>query len=154
MAVFKFRLDAVLRARERAKDERRWELRALNETRERMESELRKLKQELGDATEMLARPEGAFFSAIEIKLLGEHGERISKRIQIKQAELAKFDPLLIAKRAELVEAMRAVKSLEQLRKRQTEKFRRDEDAKQQKFLDEVAQRKFVGAESRKKIPR
>jgi flagellar biosynthesis chaperone FliJ len=42
---------------------------------------------------------------------------------------------------------------LEQLRKRQLDKFRREQDMKEQKFLDEVAQRKFVGVEARKKIP-
>lgn len=153
MAAFKFSLDALLRVREHVKDEKRWELRALNDTRRRMESEIAALEQELGAAAVMLAGHEGEIFSAIDLKLLGEHTQRIASRIQIKRAELQRFDEQLIAKRAELVEAMRAVKMLEQLRKRQLDKFRREQDMKEQKFLDEVAQRKFVGVEARKKIP-
>jgi len=49
---------------------------------------------------------------------------------------------------------MRGLKTLEQLRGHQREKFRREQDTVEQKFSDEVGQRKFVGAEQRKKLPR
>ena len=153
MAAFKFRLDALLRVREHAKDEKRWELRALNEARRQMENDILALEQELGAADGTLTRQVEQIFSAIDLKLIGEHCERITQRIQVKRTELAALDDQLTAKRAELVEAMRAVKTLEQLRKRQAEKFRREQDLKEQKFIDEVAQRKFVGAEGRQKIP-
>src|SRR5581483_2233371 len=131
MAAFQFRLAAVLRVREHARDEKRWELRALNEVRRRMAAEIRALENELS-----------------------AHAQRIGERIRGKRLELEQLERQLIAQRAELVEAMRAVKSLEQLRKRQAEKFQREEESRQQKFLDEVAQRPFVGRASGKKIPR
>ena len=153
MALFQFRLTAVLRLREHARNERRWELRAMNEVRGRMEAEIRALEHELSETAQKLAPRDGAIFTAVELQLLGEHAQRIGQRIRAKQLELEKFERRLIAKRAELVEAMRAVKSLEQLRKRQAEKFQREEESKQQKFLDEVAQRPFVGHAAGKKIP-
>jgi flagellar export protein FliJ len=151
VAAFNFRLAAVLRWREHVKDGKRWELRALNETRRRMEAEIHALEQELRDAGEMLAGQEGQVFSPIDLRLLGEHAQLLAGRISEKRTALARFDAELIAKRIELVEAMRAVKSLEQLRKRRVEKFQREQAMEEQKFADEVAQRKFVTAASRKK---
>ncbi len=154
MAAFQFRLAAVLRVREHARDEKRWELRALNEVRRRMAAEIRALENELSATAAKLAPEDGAIFTAVELQLLGAHAQRIGERIRGKRLELEQLERQLIAQRAELVEAMRAVKSLEQLRKRQAEKFQREEESRQQKFLDEVAQRPFVGRASGKKIPR
>jgi len=52
------------------------------------------------------------------------------------------------------VDAMRAVKSLEQLRKRHEERYWREQNAAEQRFGDEIAQRKFARSESRKINPR
>jgi flagellar export protein FliJ len=68
----------------------------------------------------------------------------LTRRIAIKRAELGPIDIAIAAKREELVEALRSVKSLEQLRQRWAEKFRREQDAQEQKQADEVGQRKFV----------
>jgi len=151
VAAFNFRLAAVLRWRDHLKKEKRWELRALNETRRRMEAEIHALEQELHEAGEMLAGQEGEVFSPIDFRLLGEYAQFLAGRISEHRAALAKFEAQLLAKRIELVEAMRAVKSLEQLRKRREEKFQREQATGEQKFADEVAQRKFVTAASRKK---
>ena len=47
MAAFKFRLEAVLRLRQRSKDEREWELHALTQARHALEAEIAALEQEL-----------------------------------------------------------------------------------------------------------
>jgi flagellar biosynthesis chaperone FliJ len=47
---------------------------------------------------------------------------------------------------------MRAVKFLEQLRKRREQKFQREQALGDQKFANEVAQRNFVTAARRKNI--
>lgn len=153
MAVFKFRLASVLRWREHQKDEKRWELRALNERRRQMASEIEALEQEMASAGQALAGEEGTLFSAIDLRLLSEHAQLVSARIREKKAALERFTEQILAKRVELVEAMRAVKSLEQLQKRQAERFDREQDLAEQKFADEVAQRKFAGEAGRKKIP-
>lgn len=153
MATFKFRLSSVLRLRERIKEEKEWDLRALNEIQRRIEIEIQALEEELRDASRVLGGGEGQFFSALELRLLGEHLHGVANRIRQKSAALKNLDQQLIAKRAELIEAMRDVRSLEQLRDRQQEKFRRGEDLMDQKYTDEVAQRKFASPASRKKIP-
>lgn len=153
MAVFKFRLAPVLRWREHRKDEKHWELAALNEESRRVEAEIEALEQKLADAGRALAGQEGELLSAMALRLLAEHAQLISARIHDKRATLERLNEQRLAKRIELVEAMRAVKSLEQLRKRQAEDFDREQDLAEQKFADEVAQRKFVTGAPRKKIP-
>jgi flagellar export protein FliJ len=66
---------------------------------------------------------------------------------------LAKLNDRIDEKREELVEAMRAFKSLEQLRQRHEQRFWRAENTAQQRFNDEMAQRKYVQPANRKKIP-
>ena len=87
MAAFQFRLAAVLRVREHARNERRWELRAMTEVRRRMEAEIRALEDELHEAGERLAPQDGAIFTAVELQLLGEHAQRLTQRIRNKQLE-------------------------------------------------------------------
>jgi flagellar biosynthesis chaperone FliJ len=48
---------------------------------------------------------------------------------------------------------MRAVKSLEQLRRRNEERYWRAQNLAQQRFSDEISQRQYVQLQSRKKIP-
>jgi len=151
MAVFKFRLAAVLNLRERIRDERKCELSALHETRRQMVAEIDALESELAEGSTFAA--EGQIFTAIELRLHAEHGESLLKRINAKRITLAQFNDMIADKREEVVEAMRAVKSLEQLRQRHQERYWRGQHAAEQSFSDEIAQRNFAQSESRKKSP-
>ena len=151
MAVFKFRLAAVLRLRQRIRDQKHWELSALHEARRQMLAELDTLENELAEGSFIAA--DGQIFTAIELRLRAEYGQSLLKRINAKRITLAQFNDKLAGKRAEVVEAMRGVKSLEQLRQRHEERYRRGQDAAEQKFGDEIAQRKFAQSETRKKNP-
>ena len=91
--------------------------------------------------------------SAIDLQLHAEYALRIDKRIKERVAALDILDQRIVEKRGELVEAMRGLKALERLREHQEQRFRLEQDAVEQKFGDEVGQRKFVGVEQRKKIP-
>jgi flagellar export protein FliJ len=150
MAAFKFRLDAVLRLRQRFKDEREWELHALNQAKHTLEAEIAALEQELRNMDDALGAGVGEILSVIDLQLASQYSQRIDQRIKAKAAALTKLDAAIAGKRGELVEAQRGVKSLERLRDRQTEKFRREQDGAEQKFTDEVAQRKFVVGPGRK----
>jgi flagellar export protein FliJ len=153
VAVFNFRLASVLRFRERLKEEKQWELSALNATRQQMEEAIRALEQEALDVETALARRQTQLFSAAELRLHADYVRSLERRICNRRIALAKFDEKIVAKREELVEAMRSVKTLEQLRKRLEEKFRQEEDIEQQKFGDEIAQRKFSDPYKGKKLP-
>ena len=151
MALFKFRLAPMLRLREHVKEQKYWELRSLHETRRQMVREIDALEREL--AKRDLDPTEGQIFAPIDLQLRADHSQSLDRQIRSKRETLAKLDEQLAAKRAELVEAMRAVKSLEQLRQRQEDRHRREQNAAEQKFGDEVALRKYSLPEGRKKIP-
>ena len=153
MAAFNFRLASVLRFRERIKEEKQWELSALNATRQQMEEQIRALEQEALNVETAMARQQGQLFLATELRLQADYAGSLERRIRNQRVVLAKFDEKIVAKREELVEAMRSVKTLEQLRKRRAEKFRQEEDIEQQKFDDEIAQRKYTDPDKRKKLP-
>jgi flagellar export protein FliJ len=150
MAAFKFRLEGVLRLRRRLKDEREWELHVLTQARHTLEAEIAALEQELRNMDDALGAGVGEILSVIDLQLANQYSQRIDQRIKAKTAALTKLDAAIAGKRGELVEAQRGVKSLERLRDRQTEKFRREQDGAEQKFTDEVAQRKFVVGPGRK----
>jgi flagellar protein FliJ len=153
VAAFKFRLASVLRFRERVKEEKQWELAALNATRQEIEDQVRALEQELVDTENRMAAEVGQLFSASELRLQGEYVGSLEHRLQKQRIALEQLDEKIVAKREELVEAMRGMKTLEQLRRRLEEKFRHEDDVEQQKFTDEVAQRKFTDPYKRKKLP-
>jgi len=150
MAAFKFRLEAVLRLRQRFKEEKEWELHVLNDAKHVLEAEIAVLEQELRTMDAAQGAAIGAILSVIDLQFASQYSQRIDLRIKAKAAALTKLDAAIAGKRGELVEAQRGVKSLERLREHQTEKFRREQDGAEQKFIDEVAQRKFVVGPSRK----
>jgi flagellar export protein FliJ len=149
MAGFKFRLTPVLRLREHAKDQKRWELRALYAQRRSMLAEIDALERELADGGDS----EGQVFTVMELRLRAEHSQSVAKQIRIKRNALDVVDAKIAEKRAELVDAMRAVKSLEQLRVRHEERYWREQNSAEQRFADEIGQRKFTQVHARKKFP-
>jgi flagellar export protein FliJ len=153
MAIFHFRLAPVLRLRARVKDEKHWELRDLNETRNRASAEIELLEQQLRASEEALSGTSEQLLSAIDLQLHAEYALRMDRRIKEKVAALDALVQRIVEKRGELVEAMRGLKALERLREHQEQRFRLEQDALEQKFGDEVGQRKFHGAEQRKKFP-
>jgi flagellar export protein FliJ len=151
MAGFKFRLAPVLRLREHVKDQRHWELRSLYEQRRSMLAEIDALEREL--AADDGVESEGRIFTVMELRLHAEHAQSVAKQIRAKRDALVAFDAKLAEKRAELVDAMRAVKSLEQLRVRHEERYWREQNSAEQRFADEIGQRKFTQPQARKRFP-
>jgi flagellar export protein FliJ len=151
VATFKFRLASVLRLREHIKDQKHWELRALYESRRDLVTEIDALESQLSTSVDVLAA--GKIFTVLDLRLRAEYDQSLSKRVKAKRVALNRLDENIAEKRAELVEAMRAVKSLEQLRRRHEERYWRAQNLMQQRLSDEIAQRKFVQPQGRKKIP-
>ena len=154
MTVFIFRLAALLRLRERIKEEKQWELGVLNQARAAVEAEIAALEGQLRELDDSLGARAGELLSIMDLRLASESSQSIDRRIKEKRAALTQFDRAIAAKKGELVEALREVMSLERLRDRQAEQFRRQQDGAEQKFTDEVAQRKFAVGQSRKDFPR
>ena len=153
MAAFKFRLASVLRYRERAQQEKQWEIDALIGARKRIEEEIDALDDSLLSAANAMAGKDGQIVSARELQLYGDYTHRVTETIREKQKALKKCSESIALKRQELIEAMRAVKALEQLRARLEERFRRERDREEQKFTDEISRKKFADPKAWKKLP-
>ncbi len=154
MAIFTFRLAAVLRYRERVKQEKQWEIDALIGARRRIEAEIDALDGNLLGVAAAMAGKEGQIISARELQLYADYADRVTKRIGDRQQALKQCEENIVLKRRELIEAMRAVKALHQLRARVEERFRRERNREEQKFADEISRRKFADPEAWKKMPR
>jgi flagellar export protein FliJ len=154
VAIFKFRLASVLLYRERVKQEKQWEIDGLIAARRRIEEEINALDDSLLSAADAIAGKEGQIVFAQQLQLYASYAHRVTQRIRDRQGALKKLEENIVLKRQELIEAMRAVKALEQLRARFEERFRRERNMEEQKFADEISRRKFADPEAWKKIPR
>ena len=153
MATFKFRLASVLRYRKRIKQEKQWEIDGLIAARMLIETEIHALDQQLAHAAEAVTGEAGQVFTALQLRLYGDYAQQLAKRIKDRVGALQECEETIVLKRQELVEAMRAVKALEQLHTRLEAKFRREQNIQEQKSADEISQRKFTDPETRKKVP-
>jgi flagellar export protein FliJ len=144
VAEFHFKLASVLRFRERVKQEKQWEMALLNERMRELEKEICDLQEEVRQAEARVAMKEGAIYLAIELQLQGNHAGDLLRRINQKRAAIATLNTEIAQQREELVEAMRGVKILEQLRQRLKEKFRLAVDLADQKISDEMGLQKFT----------
>jgi flagellar FliJ protein len=153
VAEFRFRLASVLRFRERVKQEKQWELALLNETQRKLEGELHDLEHHLIQAEAATVGEEGTIYSALELQLRGDYARLLVRRIDEKRHALAALDKEVAEKREDLVETMRRVKMLEQLRRRLDKKFRNELNVAEQKFRDEIGLRKFTEPEKGQKLP-
>jgi flagellar export protein FliJ len=141
---FKFPLAAVLRLRERVQEAKETELRALNLEVARHKTAVAKLSAELDRLGDELSAQAGQIISPAELKWSADYAQSLARRIEQAEQSLAKLRDRVAQQQQELIEAMRDVKSLEILRRRLEEKFRHEQDVAEQKFLDELGQRKFL----------
>ena len=149
MARFRFRLQSVLRYREQLRKERQWELHSLEKARDNLTSEIRKLEQMLDLQGEDVGEPEGEFLSAANIMAQGEFSLWLVRSINQKRELLAATMTKLEEKRDDVVRANREVKTLEQLRRLKWEEHRLEEYRAEEKFLDEVGQRRTAQEDDR-----
>ena len=140
MAKFTFRLAALLRLRETRRDECRAALAEAYRIDEALARQFDGLSREL-DALRNFCRRK-ASPGAVDIDRLVE-AQRYELVIRARQQDIAQQRETLAAeierRRQVLVEADREVRVLEKLRERQAEQYRRDEELREAKRLDEVA---------------
>jgi flagellar export protein FliJ len=153
VTVFNFRLAAVLRYRKRVEEEKQWEIDGLIAARAALEREIQGLNRRLADAAKAVTGEEGQILAPLQLRLYGDYARQLTQLIKDRESVLKQCDENIALKRRELIDAMRAVKALEQLRSRLEEKFRRAQNIEEQKLADEMSQRKFADPQTRKKVP-
>lgn len=141
MADFRFRLESVLRYRDRLRRERQWELHALEERKKQIASEINRLEQLIVQQAEEIGAQRGMVLSVADISTRGEFSRWLNQSLHEQRELLATFLKNFEEKRNDVIRADRDVKTIEQLRRRLRESHRTQEIREEQKFLDEVGQR-------------
>ena len=153
MAAFQFRLATVLRFRQRNKEEKEWELGVLFDAQRRKQEEIAKLEREQLRVESADVACGKEIVAPADLRVYAEYLQTLARRLEIQRIEVAQLDGEIAAKREELVDALRNVKTLEQLRQRWAEKFRREQNSLEQKQNDEASQRRFSRRTGRQSLP-
>ena len=142
MAKFKFRLATLLKLREAARDERRGQLAQAHQADEIIAEQQRHVQRDLDDNLKhsLHACSPGAIdvdrlLEARRYELvLRVNQQQIRQQREAVQAEIQR-------RREAVVEANRQVRVLEELRRKQRERHREEENRRQANEMDETAQR-------------
>src|SRR5215470_6085545 len=116
MAPFRFRLSSVLRFRERTRENKRLELRDIEQAKENVRAEIDRLEESLERFRREMDSHAGKTVSLAELQLAADFSQTVASRIRERRRLLAALESRLVAKRTELLQANRDVKTLEQLR--------------------------------------
>ena len=141
MSAFRFRLASVLRYRERKREDKRLELRDIELAKEKINSEIERLEANLDRLCLDMEQEEAKPIALTELRLAADFSQALAARIRECRRLLLDIERRAAAKRVELLDANRDVKSLEQLR----ERHRLEESRAEQKLTDEAGQRGAVG---------
>ena len=135
MKRFRFRLQRIMELREQIRDEARQELVRRNAERDHEQSVLNHLEEEY----RRTALTEGGTYSASEVVVLGDYGERLSSAIDSQKVVVAQA--VLAAERAfeRYVEASKEAKAIEMLRDKKLVEFKEQTLREEGIFLDELA---------------
>jgi len=148
MATFKYRLATFLRIRESARDERRVRLAQAYRAEEMLRSRQQRVAEELAVLAARIRA--AAAPGAVDVDTLLD-AQRFELVLKAERQQLAAQEEQVraeIRRRHEaLVEANREVQVLQKLRERQFQRWRGEEDRREVKRLDEVAQRLSVKEE-------
>ncbi len=139
MTKFKFRLAALLKLREAERDERRGEYHEALRAVDVLRSQQTSLEDELGT----LRAARGAKRGVLNIDLLiqaSQHELLLRAQVELLDKQIAEVQTEAERRRAKLLEADRAVKVLEKLRDRQSQRFQQEQWRQEAKTLDEVSQ--------------
>jgi flagellar FliJ protein len=142
MAKFQFRLDTLLQIRQAARDERRVQLAQAYQADQMIAAELDRLQQELGKLRDRCRDHSGP--GRVDVDYLTQaHLHELVLRAQ--QAEYRQQREAVAEeierRRQALVQADREVRTLEKLREKQLRRHRQEENRREIKQIDEVAQR-------------
>ncbi len=145
MSKFKFRLSTLLRLREAARDERRAELAEAYRVDDTLRQQLQRTDQELQSLRAQ--RRQGVQPGAVDVDRLVESQRYemtlASQRLQIvRQRETVQGE--IERRRQVLAEANRDLRVLENLRDKQAGQHRQQEERREMKRIDEVAQQQAL----------
>jgi flagellar export protein FliJ len=152
MPVFRFRLAAVLRYRQRLSEEKQEYLQALERAQERVVAEIQKQEQLILQQATDMEEQRGKIVSPLDLRLQGDFSQHMTERIRELSQLLTTVQKRIEDQRSIVAQADREVKSLEQLRTRLWERHRQEEKNEEQKIIDEIGQQRHYDRQKRHTI--
>lgn len=135
---FRFRFETVLSVKARKEEERRFKLAAEEQ---RLQAKAMELSRYEAAHLDGIAELTAASRGRVDLNYLATchtYVRRLKQRREICQVELSQVQDDVTRAREELVEARKECKAMEQLKERDYREYLREENAKEQKFLDEL----------------
>jgi flagellar protein FliJ len=144
MRGFRFKLQSVLNHAEREEERRKLELAWLRVQRQEEEMKLAELQQDrTATRAEYLRRSVGPV-EVDSLENLHQHLEHLDAAIAAKRHQIAKLDESILAKTAEVVEAMKKRQMLEKLRERAKTEYDLAFNRMEARLLDETTAPRYA----------
>lgn len=145
MKKFKFKLQVVLDKRQKELEDKQLEMAKVQALLKKQECELERLinkqNQTREDLEEMLSQNQS--IDLMSIKVHQDYIEKLSDDIRMQHKIIADTEQELEAKQQEVIEALKATKTLEKLKEKQFKEFLTEFEFQQQKELEDITQARF-----------
>ena len=144
MAVFRFKLETLLRHRRNAEDQRQRQLARHQRYRMILLEQLRQMQQTIRDSKHALA---GGLVGHVDLEAVwgfARYSGQVNERAQQIVVRIAELEKRIDQARAALQDAVRQRRSLELLRNKHYEQWRREQDRRELRELDQMATDRFV----------
>lgn len=142
MATFTFKLEPVLKARRAAEQEKQIAVAKLEQRRMEIERSIRRRQEMLSHSKQELRSTLTGRLNTTDLRGTAASSMRIMGQAQKLVLELAAVHKQLESARAELLEAAKHRRAVELLRDRRFAEWKREQDRREDAFVDELAVQK------------
>lgn len=142
--MFHFRLQTVLEVRERLARIRQKEFSEVLAKQQTLEMQIHAHEQDIARAAAFVDQSNRNAPSVFSLEMFGNYKQRLKQEMRLLEQQVRELSQELEAKRATMVEAKRAQRSLEILRDKANERYERDLNHRERVTMDEVASNYFV----------
>jgi flagellar FliJ protein len=136
---FRFPLQFLLDHKERLEDEAKQRWTKAKQAVHQAEEEHRRIGQELMDARQMLSKFSTVDAEQLQIRL--SYREQLNLLLEQKYQQIRELRKEESKMQEALVEAAKERKAMELLKEQRLDEFKREQNRKEQKFMDELGQR-------------
>lgn len=143
MAKFTFRLQSFFELKEKLEDQKKLEYGAAVSALETEKQKKTELVNEKKECIASFKRGISEKINPVSFEMHNQYLELLKKRIKAQELVIIKAEEFVKAKRLELVKAMQERKSLEILRDKAKLEHIKEEQAKEQKLIEEVVTYQF-----------
>lgn len=139
---FKWRLESVKKAKDREEERRQEALSRAQETLRTEEARLAELRARREEVLGQLRQKRSGRLNAADLALSHTYLKELEEKIRSQAQQVEEARSLSEQKRAHLLETVKERKILENLKERDRQKFRREEQRREQATMDEAAVRR------------